>query len=159
MTPAILEWLARVRPLIPRPGRVLEVGSLDVCGNPRSLFPDAESYVGLDLVAGPNVDRVGDAHDLRTYFGLASFDTILCCEMLEHDLAPWLTIRQFRWVLRPGGHLIVTSPANGFPEHRYPVDCFRFLEDAYRRWIFDGFEILDFHRTVDPCLCCIGQRK
>src|ERR1039458_8540997 len=48
--------------------RVLEIGSRNVTGaNFRSRFSKA-TYVGFDFYPGENVDIVGDAHKLTTYF-------------------------------------------------------------------------------------------
>jgi SAM-dependent methyltransferase len=38
------------------------------------------------------------------------FDAIACCEGLEHIENPWLVLREFARVLRPGGVLVVTLP-------------------------------------------------
>ena len=43
-------------------------------------------------------------------FGDAMTDAVICCEGLEHIENPWLVLREFRRVLRPGGHLIISLP-------------------------------------------------
>ena len=57
--------------------RVLEIGSRNVTGaNLRSRFSNAD-YIGFDFYAGENVDVVGDAHKLSSYFeGEQKFDLI-----------------------------------------------------------------------------------
>src|SRR5438128_1005730 len=46
--------------------RVLEIGSRARSGTVyRGRLPASARYLGVDAVAGPNVDLVGDAHDLR----------------------------------------------------------------------------------------------
>lgn len=134
------------------------MGARDVNGNPRGFFAGAELYIGVDVVPGPNVDMICSAHDLLHKFEPGSFDTVICCEMLEHDTEPWVSVQNFHELLKCGGHMIITSPANGFFVHRFPVDCFRFLEDAYREWMFKGFQILDMCTTPDPCICCLGRK-
>jgi hypothetical protein len=59
--------------------RVLEFGSLDINGTVRDVIA-ADHYHGIDQVAGPGVDEVADA---RTYRA-ASYDLVVCCEVLEH---------------------------------------------------------------------------
>ncbi|MBA3755465.1 MAG: methyltransferase type 11, partial [Nitrosomonas sp.] len=53
-----------------KPGmRMLEIGSREVTGtsNARNQFAKAK-YVGFDFYPGDNVDIVGDAHKLSSYF-------------------------------------------------------------------------------------------
>jgi len=58
---------------------------------------------------------------------------------------------------------MVSTPTFGFPLHRYPKDYFRFGEDAYQDFIFDGFDILRLEEVQDtlgnPILCCIGRKR
>jgi SAM-dependent methyltransferase len=148
MTPEILAWLESVkRRFIPHTGAILEVGSFDVNGSPRSVFADAESYLGIDQAEGPGVDRVTDAHWIRLP---EKYDLVLCCEMLEHDSNPLATIETLRWHLKPGGILIVTSPGNGFQEHRYPRDYWRLMPDAYTGLIFAGMDVLEIRELPGP---------
>lgn len=133
---------------ISAPGHVLEVGGYDVNGTVRQFFPDALSYLATDMVAGPNVDMVVNNHELDLKFRDQQFDTILCCETLEHDLDPIDTVWQLRALLKPGGHLIITAPTIGFPLHRYPVDVWRFTEDTYRLVFFATLEVLQIS-TLD----------
>lgn len=91
--------------------RVLDVGSLDVNGCNRSLFTDCE-YLGLDVVAGRNVDIVGQVEDAP-----GNFDTIICTEVFEHDHGWRQTLHQMVGKLRNGGLLLVTCAGPGRPEH------------------------------------------
>lgn len=106
----------------------LDVGSYDVNGSVRGLFNG--SYTGVDMRAGPNVDHVVNAHDLVPFFGSGVFDVVVCCEMLEHDPAFWMSMRQMGAVLRPGGRLILTTRGLNFPLHEYPDDLWRFTPSA-----------------------------
>lgn len=116
-------------------GNVLEVGSLNVNGTVRGLFAGG-SYLGVDIVDGPGVDRVVNAHQLVDELGPSDpgggFDLVLCLEMLEHDDAPWLTMAQLGACVRPGGHLLVSARGNGFPEHNRP-DRWRFMRDGFEQ--------------------------
>lgn len=105
---------------------VLEIGSLDVNGRVRDLFDG--TYLGVDAAPGAGVDRVMDAH--RLDLPDASWDVVVCCEMVEHDPAFWSTLAEVGRVLRPGGVLVLTTRGNGFPEHSYPRDYWRFMPDA-----------------------------
>lgn len=110
---------------------VLEVGSYNVNGSVRPLF-DAKTYVGVDVAAGPGVDRVADACDLP--FDDKAFDLVVSTEMLEHCERPWLAVAEMHRVLVPGGVLLLTcrgfDQARGaFPFHN-PPDHYRYSEGA-----------------------------
>lgn len=122
-------------------GRVLEIGSQDVNGSPREHFKDAVEYIGIDMQKANGVDVVMNAAGALEKFGDNAFDTIVCCEMLEHDLNFPDTVRQMHRMLKPSGTLVITTPTFGFPLHRYPRDYWRFGEDAYREVFFKGYEI------------------
>lgn len=144
MTPQIEAWMELVaRPFIQRPGKVLEVGALNINGTVRQFFADADEYIGTDMEPGPNVDLVLDNSKLINRFIGTRFDTIIACEVLEHDLKFWQTVFYLRTLLADDGFLIITTPTFGFPLHRYPRDYWRFGEDAYREVFFDKMDILD----------------
>ena len=105
---------------------ILEVGSLNENGGVRDCF--AGPYIGVDMHDVPGVDQVMNGHDLT--FDTGTFDAVVCTEMLEHDPAFWLSLTEIGRVLRHGGHLLLTTRGNGFPEHRYPSDYWRFMLDA-----------------------------
>lgn len=91
--------------------------------------------IGFDHAAGPGVDVVGDAHALP--FADASFERILCTEVLEHLVDPPKAIAEMRRVLKPGGILVLTTRFV-FPLHDAPHDYWRFtrygLEYLFRDW-------------------------
>jgi SAM-dependent methyltransferase len=126
---------------------VLEVGAFDVNG---SLRPHAESlrpgsYVGVDISPGPRVDRVLDARDLIAVFGREAFDLVISTEMVEH-VRDWRTvISNMKGVLRPGGHVLITTRSAGFPYHGWPDDYWRYEPEDVRS-IFADLEIL----AVEP---------
>lgn len=102
---------------------VLEVGSLDVNGGVRDLFTGP--YVGIDMREGPGVDQVMDGSELK--FEAAAFDVVVSTETMEHDSTFWLSLAEIGRVLRPDGWLIMTMRGNGFGEHAYPSDFWRFM--------------------------------
>lgn len=119
--------------------RTLEIGSLDVNGSVRGLF--SGEYVGIDHTDGKGVDAVMSAAALE--FPDASFDTVVSTSMLEHDPAFWRTLPEVGRVLRPGGHLILTTVRESFPGHNEP-DYWRFLPDSVRVIIdLAGCDIVD----------------
>lgn len=122
---------------------VLEVGAYDVNGSIRphveSLAP--RSYLGVDIAAGPRVDRVLDATKLIETFGREAFDVVITTEMIEH-VRDWRTVvSNLKGVLRPGGHLLVTTRSAGFPYHGWPYDFWRYEPEDMRR-IFADHELI-----------------
>lgn len=143
MTPEILAWLADTAAKFSlNAGNVLEVGSMDVNGSPRTVFDKAHSYVGVDMRAGAGVDRVVHSSELVRVFGQSAFDVVICCEMLEHDLRFWESVTFMHKTLKPGGALIISTPSVGFPYHAFPRDYYRFTQDTYTELFFAGMQLL-----------------
>lgn len=92
---------------------VIEIGSRDVNGTVRSLFPSAK-WTGLDLYDGPCVDWVGDA---TQYQPRNPVDLVVCCEVLEHA-EQWRQLIQgaASWI-KPDGRMIVTCAGPGRNTH------------------------------------------
>src|SRR5512140_1382334 len=70
--------------------RILEVGSREVTGPSagRQMFAKAE-YIGFAYYPGQNVDLVGDAHHLSSYFRPGEkFDIIYSSACFEHFAMP-----------------------------------------------------------------------
>ena len=108
-----------------------DVGSYDYTGSYRALFTDpAWKYVGIDLNEGPNVDVVlPSAYQFP--FPDGHFDVLISGQAFEHVKFFWLTWMEMVRTLKPGGFIFLIAPSRG-PEHRYPVDCWRFYPDGYR---------------------------
>jgi len=66
--------------------RVIEVGSLDVNGSLSPLLKsyNPKEYIGIDIVKGPNVDKICKVEDLVEEFGEDTFDVVISTELLEH---------------------------------------------------------------------------
>src|SRR5678815_5993674 len=81
-------------------GKVLEVGSYNVNGSLKKLIPHR---VGTDMRAGPEVDIVCNAEDLRKHFDAESFDAVISTETLEH-IKDWRAAVTAMWeVLKTQG--------------------------------------------------------
>ncbi len=94
-------------------GPVYEIGSRNINGTVRHLF-DRDVYHGIDLVAGPGVDAVGDA---ATYTPPCVPQTVVCCEVLEHTPLAEEIVRRVATVLPSGGVAILTMAGPGRPPH------------------------------------------
>lgn len=95
--------------------RVLEIGSYDVNGSVRSLFPTAGRYVGVDLVAGPGVDLVEFGNRLDHDDDI--YDVTISSECFEHDQHWPETFANMVRMTRPGGLVAFSCASRGRPEH------------------------------------------
>lgn len=129
--------------------RVLEVGSLDVNG---SVRPGIEAlgpaeYVGIDMRQGPGVDVVCDAAEIDRRFGPDAFDVVVSTELLEHAREWRKIVHNFKYVLRPGGLLLVSTRSYGVDFHRQPYDFWRYEKGDFEQ-IFLDLEVEDLR--LDP---------
>ena len=90
--------------------KVLECGSMNINGSVRSFFSNC-SYLGIDNHPGPDVDLVIPLHDINNCDSkelMYNFDTVISCEMLEHDFYWDLSFKKMYSILKPNGLLIIT---------------------------------------------------
>lgn len=114
-----------------QPLRILDIGSYDVNGSYKPLFTQPEwQYIGVDLAAGPNVDVTLNS-PYRLPFRDDYADLVISGQAFEHVEFFWLSWLEMVRVIKPGGMIFLIAPSRG-PEHRYPVDCWRFYPDGYR---------------------------
>lgn len=109
--------------------QVLEIGSFNVNGTVRGHF-EGSVYTATDMRDGPGVDIVCNGHQLP--FEDASFNAVVCVEVFEHDELFWVTTKEMGRVLKSGGVLFLTARGNGFPEHGFPNDYWRFMPESFK---------------------------
>jgi SAM-dependent methyltransferase len=124
-------------------GVTLDVG----CGRKpyaKTFFAGAEKYVGMDYLTDRSTpDVVGSATDIP--LGDASFDTVVCTEVLEHVPDPLKALREMYRVLKPGGYLILSTPMY-WPRHEVPYDYFRYPYDGLLHLIkTSGLELVQLY--------------
>jgi hypothetical protein len=93
--------------------RVLEIGSYNVNGTVRVFFDKCE-YVGIDVMLGDCVDVVCSGHE---YCDDRMYDTIITCEMFEHNphwIETWNNILK---LTKSGGLVVMTCATTGRGEH------------------------------------------
>jgi len=163
-------WVATHAKNIPTGLRVLDVGSGR--GRYRSLFSHCEfrahdfglesgtigKYTPLDYESDITAIPVPDA----------SFDVILCTEVLEHVPEPIRAVQEIARILKRGGKLLLTAPLGSFlhqePYHFYggytPHFYRKFLPEAgldvvsiepnrgFFSWL--GQEAVRFSTLIDP---------
>jgi hypothetical protein len=124
---------------------IVEIGSRARSGNVnKAWLPEGATYIGFDIVDGPNVQVVGDAHELGTYFEESSVDAVFSISTLEHLAMPWKAIAQVNAALRTGGLAFFASHQT-WPIHDSPWDFWRFSSGAWRALLNrdTGFEIVE----------------
>ncbi len=142
--------LAReLRPLLAEfRGTVLDVG----CGQkPYLAWISGESYVGVDIDS--EVTRAIGAADVlydgkRLPFPDASFDHVLCSQVLEHVFYPDEFISELARVLKSEGTLVLTTPF-AWDEHEQPFDYARYSSFGLRALLNrSGFSVEVHRKTV-----------
>lgn len=132
--------------------KVLDVGSLDVNGNNRSLFHNCD-YTGIDVGPGKNVDTVslGHQHDVPEQ----TYDTIISTECFEHDLYFPQTFAHIVRLLKNRGLFLFTAGGEGRHEHgtlrsdggvdsplTSKIPCWEnYYRNVDERWIRSFFDI------------------
>jgi len=130
-----------------KPGmRVLEIGSREVTGisNNRKGFSMAE-YLGFDYYPGNNVDVVGDAHKLSSYFkDDEKFDIVYSSACFEHFAMPWIVAIEIAKVLKIGGYILVETHFS-YSSHERPWHFFQFSDMALKVLFSEslGFECIE----------------
>lgn len=137
------KYLDRFRQLM-----IYDFGSRKI-GNARTyreLFDCGNwTYSGIDMEPGENVDIVIDGERFTSSAPILPADVIISGQMLEHCKQPWEMVMRMTFCLNTGGLLCIIAPSSG-PEHRYPIDCYRFLPDGMRALAeHAGLEVLDVH--------------
>jgi SAM-dependent methyltransferase len=125
---------------------ILDLGSLDVNGSYRGYFEVSSwTYRGIDMAAGKNVDIVlQDPYNWREVRS-GSADVVVSGQAFEHIEFFWLTMLEIARVLKPEGLCCLIAPSGG-PEHRYPVDCWRFYPDGFAALArFTSLEVLEIY--------------
>ena len=142
-----LKWEQYLYEIGNKPGlRILEIGSREVTGKSgaRKNFSNA-SYIGFDLYPGNNVDVVGDAHKLSSYFaGEEKFDVIYSSSCFEHFAMPWVVAIEISKLLKVGGIVFVETHFS-FASHERPWHFFQFSDMALRALFSKalGFECIE----------------
>ena len=106
-------------------GILLDVG----CGEKpyQALLSNVTRYIGIDIPTSihgsTHIDVNASASNIP--FMDASFDCVLCTEVLEHTPEPLIVLREIFRVVKSDGYLLLTVP---FSEqlHEEPHDYYRF---------------------------------
>jgi len=146
-------WLAQLP--------MTELDVLDVGGRVqpyRELMANRiRRYVGVDVQFTPLVDAVARAEQLP--LGDATFDLVICTQVLQYIAEPSLVFAEIRRVLKPGGALLLSVPSAGLIDG--VEERWRFLPAGLRHLLADfgmvevvaeGSSVLGLFRTLNICL-------
>lgn len=127
-------------------GRVLEVGSLNINGSIRKFF-DTDDYTGIDIVEGPDVDKVCKGHEFKS---TKKFDVVCSTECFEHDEYYQKTLKNMVRLLKSGGLMFFTCGTTGRAEHgtRATGNEWGTSPDYYRNVTEEDVrEVIDIEKT------------
>lgn len=110
-------------------GRILEIGAGPK--SYRSLFPNC-SVISTDILEHPNIDEIADVTNLQ--FDNASFDYVLCFNVLEHVFDINKAVQEINRVLKKGGTCVIIT-AFLYPIHDPPNDFYRITRFAYEKML------------------------
>lgn len=130
---ALARWLQEEASRTDGRVRILDVG----CGV-KPYYPYfasvASEYVGVDVVENPAAELLGPVEALPVED--ASFDLVLCTQVLEHCDDPAAAVRELRRVTRPGGRVLAST--HGVQVyHPSPTDYWRWTHEGLRK-LFDA---------------------
>lgn len=131
--------------------KVVEMGSLNICGSARHFFWFCK-YIGVDLGKGKDVDVVCNAHEYKPPFNP---DVVISCEMLEHDANWKSSLTNMYSILKPYGLFIMTCAGPDRLEHgtrTHNAYGSPFTQDYYR-----NISMADFKSVLYPDLFLISS--
>ncbi|GHU00580.1 hypothetical protein FACS1894154_09840 [Betaproteobacteria bacterium] len=116
-------------------GNVLDVGAGQ---SPwRDWLPSTARYQGIDVGYADEFGMNNDHSDIIYYDGKemplseASFDCVLCIEVLEHAEDPQLLVSEIARVIKPQGVLLLSVPWSA-RQHHLPHDYHRFTQERLK---------------------------
>lgn len=153
------EWLGRVLSQVPPGSRILDAGAGELkyrplCSHLSYVSQDFAQYDGTGDASGlqmgswdqSRIDIVCDITAIPEPD--ASFDAIMCIEVLEHLPDPLRALAEFSRLLRPGGWLILSAPFCSLT-HFAPFH----FHSGFSRYFYEthlpaaGFNILELERN------------
>lgn len=158
------QWLTRVLGEIPVGRRLLDAGAGELknkkhCGHLAYVSQDFAQYHGvaggaLDEGLQPKVwdnSRIDIVSDIAAIPEPdASFDAILCSEVLEHVPDPTAALDEFMRLLKPSGVLILTAPFSSIVHFAPYHFCTGFSKYWYQHHLTKrGFEICELVANGD----------
>lgn len=134
-------WVATKAAATPAGAAILDVGAGTCPYRPlfahcRYMAHDFKAYMGVKLGGGTAYGEIDLVSDITAIPAPeASFDVVLCTEVLEHVPEPVAALREMVRLLRPGGRLLITAPL-GSGLHQEPYHYYGgFTRHFYERFL------------------------
>lgn len=118
---------------------VLDVAPQDHAGV-AAMLPAGAVLETLDIDPAAGATYTADLCARNHHVPSERFDCVFCTEVLEHTVQPFDAVGELRRILRPGGHLLISTPFN-FRIHGPLPDCWRFTEHGLRVLLRDFSEV------------------
>lgn len=124
----LLRFVHKVAAIVKPDEKVIDVGAGEL--KYQKYFSHC-NYISNDLGLGDvewvydNIDIISSADDIPV--APASFDHVLCTQVMEHIEYPDRVFQEFHRILKPGGLLHLTAPLCAV-EHQAPYDFFRYTK-------------------------------
>jgi ubiquinone/menaquinone biosynthesis C-methylase UbiE len=149
-------WIENTLKKIPSGFNILDAGAGECqfkkfCGHLNYTSQDFAKYtgegnVGLQTGTWDNtqLDIVSDITSIPRPD--ASFDAIMCTEVLEHVPDPVAAIKELNRLLRPGGYLLITAPfcsITHFAPYHFATGFNRFFYEHHLKHM--GYNIIDLN--------------
>jgi SAM-dependent methyltransferase len=160
-------WVAEALAALPAGARLLDAGAGECqykkhCGHLKYVAQDVAVYDGkgdTGLQTGSwdfsQIDIVSDILDIPELD--ASFDAVLCTEVLEHLPDPVRGLDEMARLLRPGGTFIITAPfwsLTHFAPYHYATGFNRYFYEFHLGRL--GFDIVEMTPNGN-FFECVGQ--
>ena len=107
---------------LPDRGRVLEIGAGEATFDRKEC-----EYIGINISLRGSPSFLGDGQALP--FRDGTFDAVVATEVIEHVRYPYRLLREIRRVLRPGGHVLLSTPNVAIPANRIALAVFGLFPD------------------------------
>jgi SAM-dependent methyltransferase len=160
-------WVAQALAALPPGARLLDAGAGECqykkhCGHLKYVAQDIAVYDGkgdTGLQTGSwdfsQIDIVSDI--LKIPEPDASFDAVLCTEVLEHLPDPVRALDEMARLLRPGGMFVITAPfwsLTHFAPYHYATGFNRYFYESHLERL--GFDIVEMTPNGN-FFECVGQ--
>ena len=160
-------WVAQALAALPPGARLLDAGAGECqykkhCGHLKYVAQDIAVYDGkgdAGLQTGSwdfsQIDIVSDI--LKIPEPDASFDAVLCTEVLEHLPDPVRALDEMARLLRPGGMFVITAPfwsLTHFAPYHYATGFNRYFYESHLERL--GFDIVEMTPNGN-FFECVGQ--
>lgn len=139
-----VEWIEKTLKKIPIGATILDAGAGECqfkkfCGHLKYTSQDFAQYDGIGEVGlqtgtwdNTKLDIVSDITSIPRPD--ASFDAIMCTEVLEHVPDPVAALTELNRLLKPGGYLLITAPfasLTHFAPYHYASGLSRFFYEYH----------------------------